>query len=74
MNKPKFFRGKAIIKPGEIYEIDGELYKVITGTSQIVGASAGSLAMTETVYWLDNVKTNKRVYFKEKELQSKFKE
>lgn len=72
--KPKFYRGKAYITPGDIYEIDGKLYEVITGTSQVIGGNAGVLNMTEIVYWLDNFITKERRYFKEKELQSIFKE
>lgn len=74
MNKPKFFRGRPIIQPGETYEIEGVLYKVLTATSQIVGEDVNGLAMTEPVYWLDNVETNERVYMRKSELESKFKD
>lgn len=74
MNKPKFFRGRPIIQPGEAYEIEGVLYKVLTATSQIIGEDVNGLAMTEPVYWLDNVETNERVYMRKSELESKFKD
>lgn len=74
MNKPKFFRGRPIIQPGETYEIDGVLHKVITATSRIIGENANGLKMTEPVYWLDNLQTNERLYIGKKELESKFKE
>ena len=74
IKQPKFFRGKPIIKPGETYEIDGILYKVITATSSIVDDQRDNLKITELIYWLDNVKTNERSYMSESELESKFKE
>ena len=74
MNKPKFFKGRPIIQPGETYEIDGVLFKVITATSEIVGENQDQLNMTELVYWLDNVETNERVYMRKSELESKFNE
>lgn len=72
LKKPNFFRGRPIIQPGETYEIDGTLHKVITATSRIIGEGSDSLAMTEPVYWLDNLLSNERVYMTKKELESKF--
>lgn len=74
MKKPKFYRGRPIIQPGEIYEIDGVDYKVITATSEIIADNPDGLTMTELVYWLDNVETKERKYMWKSELESKFKE
>ncbi len=74
MKKPKFYNGRPIINPGEIYEIDGVDYKVITATSEIIDDSPNGLSMTELVYWLDNVETKERTYMRKSELVSKFKE
>ena len=74
MNKPKFFRGRPIIQPGETYEVDGVNYKVITATSTIIGETRNGISMTESLYWLDDVKTGERVYMPQGELESKFKE
>lgn len=74
MNKPRFFRGRPIIQPGETYEIEGVPHKIITATSTIVGKNSDGLVMTEPVYWLDNLQTNERLYIGKKELESKFKE
>lgn len=72
MKKPNFFRGRPIIQPGETYEIDGTPHKVITATSRIIGESSNRLAMTEPVYWLNNLGSNERIYMTKKELESKF--
>ncbi|KEF40130.1 hypothetical protein M670_00146 [Schinkia azotoformans MEV2011] len=74
MSKPKFFRGKPIIQPGETYEIEGVSYEVITSTTQIVGVVANDLVLMEPEFWLENLETNERIYIKEKELQAKFTE
>ena len=74
MSKPKFFKGRPIIQPGETYEIEGIPHKVITATTQTIGESANSLIMTEPIYWLDNLETNERIFINEKELQGKFTE
>ena len=74
MKKPKFYNGRPIIQPGEIYEIDGIDYKVITATSEIIADNSDGLAMTELVYWLDNVETKERSYMRKSELVSKFEE
>ena len=74
MKKPKFYNGRPIIQPGEIYEIDGIDYKVITATSEIIADNPDGLTMTELVYWLDNVETKERKYMWKSELVSKFKE
>lgn len=50
MKKPKFYNGRPIIQPGEIYEIDGVDYKVITATSEIIADNPDGLTMTELVY------------------------
>ncbi|MFJ7916622.1 MULTISPECIES: hypothetical protein [unclassified Lysinibacillus] len=73
MKKPKFYNGRPIIQPGEIYEVDGIDYKVITATSEIIADNADGLTMTELVYWLDNVETKERSYMWKSELESKFK-
>ncbi|MGY3186467.1 hypothetical protein [Lysinibacillus sp. TE18511] len=74
MKKPKFYNGRPIIQPGEIYEIDGIDYKVITATSEIIADNPDGLTMTELVYWLDNAETKERKYMRKSELVSKFKE
>ncbi|MFJ3390516.1 hypothetical protein [Lysinibacillus sp. NPDC086135] len=74
MKKPKFYNGRPIIQPGEIYEVDGIDYKVITATSEIIADNADGLTMTELVYWLDNVETKERSYMWKSELESKFKD
>ena len=74
MKKPKFYNGRPIIQPGEIYEIDGIDYKVITATSEIIADNPDGLTMTELVYWLDNVETKERKYMWKSELVSKFKD
>lgn len=62
---------KRIIQPGDIYEIDGVPYEVITATSEIIGEHKDELAMSELVFWLDNLETNERVYLTENELRGK---
>ena len=74
MKKPKFYNGRPIIQPGEIYEIDGVDYKVITATSEIIADNPDGLTMTELVYQLDNVETIERSYMWKFELESKFKD
>ncbi|MFY0521416.1 hypothetical protein ACOMCU_26905 [Lysinibacillus sp. UGB7] len=74
MKKPKFHNGRPIIQPGEIYEIDGTDYKVITATSEIIDDNPNGLSMTELVYWLVNVETKERKYMKKSELVTKFKD
>jgi hypothetical protein len=72
--QPKFFRGRPIIQPGEIYDIDGIAYKVITATSSILDDRPLTLKLSEPVFWLDNVETKERIYIGQKELQAKFKD
>ncbi|MGE8037846.1 hypothetical protein [Lysinibacillus sp. NPDC093692] len=74
MKKPKFYNGRPIINPGEIYEIDGIDYKVITGTSEIISDNQDVIGMKEIVWWLDNIKTKERSYMRNSELVSKFKD
>lgn len=74
MKKPKFYNGRPIISPGEIYEIDGVDYKVITGTSEIISDNQDVIGLKEIVWWLDNVETKERSYMRNSELVSKFKD
>ncbi|MBG9479397.1 hypothetical protein [Lysinibacillus sphaericus] len=74
MKKPKFYNGRPIIQPGEVYEIDGIDYKVITGTSEIINDNQDVVGMTELVWWLENVETKERSYMRKSELESKFKD
>lgn len=62
---------KRIIQPGDIYKIDGVPHQVITATSEIIGEHKDELAMSELVFWLDNLETNERVYLTENELWGK---
>ncbi|MFS0784758.1 hypothetical protein [Bacillus sp. 1P06AnD] len=72
MTKPRMLNGKPFIQIGEVYEIKGVLHKVITATTKIMDARADSVAMTEHVYWLDNLETNERLYIGETELKAMF--
>lgn len=74
VTKPKYFRGRPIIQPGEVYEIDGIAYKVITAVAEMGGEKAGSIRMSRPVFVLENVATRERVYIGERALQAKFKE
>lgn len=73
MNKQTFLRGRPIIQPGEVYEINGSNYEVITATSDIVGVRPGAITLTGPVFWLRDIETDERVYMTEKELQEKIK-
>lgn len=73
IQQPKFHRGRPIIQPGETYEIDGVPHTVVTATSEIIAASGDNVAMTDLVFWLDNLSTGKRIQMPKKELEEKFK-
>lgn len=74
MKQPTFFKGRPIIQPGEVYEIDGVDFKVITATSKILEDGPLGLKMSHPVFHLENVETKEMVYIPEKELQGKFTE
>jgi hypothetical protein len=72
MIKPKFYRGRPILRPGETYDINGVAHKVITATARTLEDDAHGIEITNPLYWLDNLETNERICMSEEELGSEF--
>lgn len=70
--KPKFYKGRPIINPGETYSIDEKPYKVITAVADMQGVSGDAISLSRLVYILEDVKTGERVQIGERELYAKF--
>ena len=74
MTMPTIFRGKFVIQPGEVYEIDGANYEIITAVVGILGGNGGNITLGSLTYVLENTATGERSHIAERELQAKFKE
>lgn len=72
--KPKFYRGRPIIQPGETYLLDGIAYIVVTATAGIIGSSGARITLSNPEFTLENTATSERLYMRESDLQAKFKE
>lgn len=72
MRKPKFYLGRAVICPGEMYDIDGVNYKIVTATTNLMGEDREGLLLSDLVYYLENIETKELSQMSESELRSKF--
>lgn len=72
--KPKFYKSRPIINPGETYEIDDRPYKVITAVAGMQGVSGDAISLSRLTYILEDVETDERVRIGERELLDKFKD